>query len=261
MNEQEQLAKSRRIYLKFLIIALFAFALLHSINPFFFRFFFWISFGMGAMALYYHITLKIAERGSQTQFRPQGQRAGWTTTKQSESSATATPPQIKKVAVIVGIVVFSFFFLLMIIGFVAGEDESTQTEISDTFAYGEARVQYENEDYRGAIKTLWPEITSNSADNQTILLMADSYYAMQSLDSAYVWYSEAYSRGERYAFLSHVMGYILDEKGDTQEAIKFYKEAVEMDSTKVDVYSRLAELEPQNRDLYLKLKQRNGTSQ
>jgi tetratricopeptide (TPR) repeat protein len=252
MNEQEQLAKSRKFYLRLLVIGLFAFALLHSINPFFFRLFFWISFGMGAMVLYYHIVLKIAERGTQAQFRPEGQRARWTPPQQQAGSAGS---QVKKAIGIVIAVVFFIFFLLLMIGIFVGDDEAIETKITDTITYGEARVLYENQDYRGAIKVLWNDVTSDSPDTQSVLLMGDSYYAMQSLDSAYVWYAEAYSRGERNAYLSHVMAYILDERGNTQEAIKLYKEAVEMDSTKADVYGRLSEIDPENAVFYLAKKQ------
>jgi tetratricopeptide (TPR) repeat protein len=197
--------------------------------------------------LYYLIALKIAERGTQTQFRPQGQRAGWTSPHQQASS---TGSQVKKAIGIVIAVVFFIFFLLLMIGIFVGDDETAQAENPDTFTYGEARVLYENEDYRGAIKVLWDDVTNNTNDTQSILLMGDSYYALKQLDSAYVWYDEAYSRGERYAFLSHVLAYIHDERGNTQEAIKFYKEAVEMDSSKADVYKRLAELEPENAEFY-----------
>jgi tetratricopeptide (TPR) repeat protein len=258
MSEQEQLVKSRKFYLRLLVIGLFAFALLHSINPFFFRFLFWITFGMGAMTLYYHIALKIAERGTHAHFRSQGQRSRWTEPQQQGN--TPIQSQVKKAIGIVIAVVFSIFFLLMMIGLFVGEDETTQSSVEDLVRYDEARSLYESQDYRGAIKVLWKDVTNDTPDTQSVLLMGDSYYALQSLDSAYVWYAEAYSRGERTPFLSHVMAYILDERGNTQEAIILYKEAVEMDSTKADVYKRLAELEPENRDWYL-AKQRQYSEQ
>jgi tetratricopeptide (TPR) repeat protein len=253
MTNQEQLVKSRKFYLRLLAIGLFAFALLHSINPFFFRFFFWISFGMGAMVLYYHIALKIAERGTQAQFRSEGQRAQWTSPQQQQGNPIQA--QAKKAIGIMVAIVFFIFFLLMMIGLFVGEDETTQTDVEDIVQYDEARALYENQDYRGAIKVLWDDVTSDTPDTQSVLLMGDSYYALKQLDSAYVWYAEAYSRGERNPFLSHVMAYILDERGNTQEAIKLYKEAVEMDSTKADVYGRLAEIDPENATFYLAKKQ------
>lgn len=252
MNEQEQLAKRRTFYLRLLVIGLFAFALLHSINPFFFRFFFWISFGVGAMALYYHIALKIAVRGT-AQFRPEGQRAGWSSPHEPNVSPGKSP--VKKAIGILIAIVFLVFFLLVLIGIFVGDDESSDGSVTDVVSYNEAQARYDNQDYRGAIKILWNPVTHDTPNTPSVMLMANAYYELQQLDSAYVWFAEVYGRGERSAYLSHVMGYILDEKGNTSDAILFYKEAVEMDSTKADVLGRLAELDPDNAAYYKKRQQ------
>lgn len=249
MNE-EQLIQSRKFYLRLMVIGLFAFALLHSINPFFFRFFFWSSFGMGAMALYYHIALRIAQRGS-FQFRAQGQQAKWT---QPQSPNAPLEAKVKKALIIVFAVAFFFFFLLILIGvFVPSDDEleSVTLDVKDLVVYNKAKSQYDEQDYRGAIETLQSDFGSETLDVQSTLLLGDSYYALEQLDSAYVWYDEAYSRGERNAYLSHVMAYILDSRGNTEESIPFYKEAIGLDSSKADIYRRLSELEPEKRDWYL----------
>jgi tetratricopeptide (TPR) repeat protein len=250
MNE-EQLIRSRKFYLRLLVIGLFAFALLHSINPFFFRFFFWISFGMGAMALYYHIALQIAQRGS-FQFRPQGQRASWA---QPQTQSTSPEAKAKKVVIVVFFVIFLLFFLLTLIGIFVPSDEGSESvslDVKDLVTYNEARSQYDEQDYRGAIKTLQNQFSNETPDTQSVLLLGDSYYNLQQLDSAYIWYSEAYVRGERSAYLCHALAYMLDEQGNTQDAIPLYKEAVSMDSSKADVFRRLAELEPENADFYRK---------
>lgn len=127
MDEQEQLAKSRKFYGKLLVIGLFAFALLHSINPFFFRFFFWISFGLGAITLYYHIALKRLEKEAQPQFRSQGQRGGWAPPQQDVSAKA----KVGKVIGIVIAIVFFIFFLLILIGIFAGEETPENNNIQD----------------------------------------------------------------------------------------------------------------------------------
>jgi tetratricopeptide (TPR) repeat protein len=249
MNEEEKLNRSRKFYLRLLVIGLFAFALLHSIHPFFFRFLFWISFGMGAMALYYHIALKIAQRGS-FQFRTQGQQKKWA---QSQSPSTTLESKAKKAVITVFVVVFFVFFLLILIGIFIPSDqdlESMTLEVKDPVIYNQAKSQYDEQNYRGAINTLQTGFGNETVDTQSVLLLGDSYYGLEQLDSAYVWYAEAYSRGERNAYLSHVMAYILDKQGNTHEAIILYKEAVSMDSTKADVFRRLAELEPENASFY-----------
>lgn len=228
-----------------MVIGLFAFALLHSVNPFFFRLFFWTSFGMSVMALYYHIALRKAQRDS-VQFRAQGQ-AKWTQPQSTES-------KVKKAVIIVFASIFFIFFLLILIGIFVPSDEELEKgtlEVKDLVIYNEAKSQYDEQNYRGAINTLHSDFGSEDLDTQSLLLLGDSYYGLEKLDSAYVLYAEAYSRGERNAYLSHVMAYILDSQGNTAESIPFYKEAIGQDSSKADIYRRLSELEPEKRDWYL----------
>lgn len=59
-----------------------------------------------------------------------------------------------------------------------------------------------------------------------------------------IWYTQAYESGYRSSALSYVLAFIYDEQGKTSEAINFYKEAIEYDSTIVDIYTRLGELIP-----------------
>lgn len=129
MTEQEQLAKSRRFYGKLLAIGLFAFALLHSIDPFFFRFFFWISLGMGAMTLYYHIALKNLQRGNPAE------RGRWNSPQQDASNKS----KVGKIIGIVIAIVFFIFFLLLLIGIFVADDvpangESQEPTVQDTTA-------------------------------------------------------------------------------------------------------------------------------
>jgi tetratricopeptide (TPR) repeat protein len=242
--------------LRLTVIGLFAFALLHSINPFFFRLFFWISFGMGVMALYYHMALRIAQRGS-FQYRAQGQQSKWA---HPQSPSTTTASKVKKAVIIVFAVIFSLFFLLILIGVFIPSDadlEKGALEVKNLVIYNEAKSRFESQDYRGAITALRSDFASDTPDTQSVLLLGDSYYGLQQFDSAYIWFKEAYSRGERSAYLSHVIAYLLDQQGNSQEAVPFYKEAVRMDSTKADVFRRLAELEPENASYY-KARQQNA---
>lgn len=204
---------------------------------------------MGAMALYYHIELRIAQRGS-FQFRQQSQRASW---KHAQPQDTSPEAKVKKAVMIVFAAVFFLFFLIIVIGVFIPSDEELETmtlEVKDLVLYNQAKAQYDNQNYREAIVTLQKNFTDQTPDTQSVLLLGDAYYSLQQLDSAYVWYAEAYERGERSAYLCHVMAYILDEQGKSQEAIPLYKEAVSMDSSKADVFRRLAELEPENATFY-----------
>jgi tetratricopeptide (TPR) repeat protein len=77
-----------------------------------------------------------------------------------------------------------------------------------------------------------------------MLLIGDSFYNQSQLDSALRWYEGAYGQGYRSAILSHLMAYIYDVKGQTNQAIELYREAIGQDSTIVDIYTRLGELVP-----------------
>lgn len=257
MKEQEQLVKSRKFYLRLLVIALFVFALLHSINPFFFRFFFWISFGMGAMSIYYHIALKIAERGTQAQFRPQGQRAQWTQPQQQGN--TPIQSQVKKAIGIVVAVVFFIFFLLLLIGIFVGDDEIEKSADEDAFI--EAETLYENQEYRKAIDLAKPLLSAETTDVYAINIVANSYYELKEIDSAFLWYDKAYALGDRGAFQCHVLAYVHDNRGNTARAVELYQESLSMDSSRIEIYERLAELEPEKKALYQKLKERNKSNQ
>ena len=84
------------------------------------------------------------------------------------------------------------------------------------------------------------------------------FYDQQATDKALESFSRAYDAGMRDAFLSHVLVYLYDNTGNTSRAIGYYKEALEMDSSRADIYARLAELEPSNASRYKKLAERWG---
>jgi tetratricopeptide (TPR) repeat protein len=265
MSEAEHLLHARQRYVRYMIVLAFAFALLHAIHPFFFTLLFWSSLGMGIMALYYHIHYKVSQRGQRTEYtqanRRQGHRAEH---KQAQPTAGAPNPPSKKVVLMIVLFAFVGFFVFMIIIFVSAfseEDEYTMALSVEPEAIMKARRHYEDEQYQEAIRTLQPLMTEEVNDIIPILILGDSYYALQRYDSAYVYYDDAYLLGERSPFLCHALAYMLDEKGDTENAIKLYKESVSMDSARVEIYQRLSELEPQNSSAYLHLKQRFSAAQ
>jgi tetratricopeptide (TPR) repeat protein len=82
------------------------------------------------------------------------------------------------------------------------------------------------------------------------------HYDQQQMEKAMESFLRAYDAGMRDAFLSHVLGYLNDNNGNTSRAISFYKEAVGLDSTRSEIYARLAELEPGNALKYKELETR-----
>jgi hypothetical protein len=85
-----------------------------------------------------------------------------------------------------------------------------------------------------------------------MLVLGDSYGALKQNDSSFIWFDRAYQNGARSAYLSHWLGYLYDDKGSTSQGIEFYKDALKQDSTRTQIYDRLAELEPDKADWYKK---------
>ncbi|HEX6224388.1 MAG TPA: tetratricopeptide repeat protein [Chryseolinea sp.] len=112
-------------------------------------------------------------------------------------------------------------------------------------AYNKALAFYNQEDYDEAIALLAQILQKNEDYYEAAGLLGDSYYAQKQFDQAISWYSKVYeNEGYRTRFLCHVMAYIFDTQGDYSRAIDLYKEALEYDSSVVDIYVRLGELLP-----------------
>jgi tetratricopeptide (TPR) repeat protein len=84
------------------------------------------------------------------------------------------------------------------------------------------------------------------------MVLGDNYYSQEQFIQALDWYKQAYDKGAKTAGLLNVMAYIYDQQNQKGEAIRFYKEALQQDSSLVDVYTRLADLEPSYSDWYKK---------
>lgn len=84
-------------------------------------------------------------------------------------------------------------------------------------------------------------------------MIGDCYYSQKNYNEAIRWYQQAYEGGTRNSAQLNIMAYIYDTQNRTSEAIRYYKEALQQDSSLVDVYARLAELEP-NRAAWYKQK-------
>jgi tetratricopeptide (TPR) repeat protein len=257
MNEDvrkpDHLLKERNRYTRLSVIFLFALAALQGLHSFFFTLFFWLAAGAGAMAGYFHIMLK---RGTSPAHQQDYSRSNPSRGRPSPAQGTTTMLSGKRLVVIGFSVIVGFFALLMFIGLFFGEAEPSGDDQQTPSAeenYDLAYASYEEKNYREAINILRPGLMNGSSDSQAMVLLGDSYYEEKNLDSAYVWYNKAYGLGERSANLSHLMAYILDEKGQTIDAIKFYKEALSQDSARVDIYKRLGELDPENASRYLKM--------
>lgn len=103
---------------------------------------------------------------------------------------------------------------------------------------------YNQKQYRESITQLKSLVTDDPSQLGAMQLVGDGFYALTEYDSALRWYEGAHINGARSRWLCHVMAYLYDKNNLLDQAIPFYKEALQYDSTMVDIYIRLGELLP-----------------
>jgi tetratricopeptide (TPR) repeat protein len=113
-------------------------------------------------------------------------------------------------------------------------------------------VLYDQKKYDEGISLLATVLEENPEYYDGMLLMGDFYYIQEKYDDAIQWYENAYQNvGARSRILCHIMAFIYDNKGDYEKAISLYQEALNYDSSVVDIYQRLGELiQGENGDFY-----------
>lgn len=115
-------------------------------------------------------------------------------------------------------------------------------------------VSYYNQaQYQKSIDVLKVCAQAYPENGEACLILGHDYYDQQLQEDSFIWYTKAYEKGVRNAFLSHVLAYLYDTKGNVTRALPLYKEAIQLDSSRVDIYTRLAELEPDNAARYTAL--------
>jgi len=110
--------------------------------------------------------------------------------------------------------------------------------------YNKALVYFQFKEYSKSIEILKRCNSLYPGTAEIFLMLGDCYYSQTKYTEAMEWYKQAYDKGSRIAAQLNIMGYIYDEQKRPGEAIKYYKEALEQDSSLVEIYTRLAELEP-----------------
>jgi tetratricopeptide (TPR) repeat protein len=110
--------------------------------------------------------------------------------------------------------------------------------------YRSAWIHYLKNDHPRSLAIL-REVISRSEDFSAAYVVAGhNYYARNMYDSALMYYEPAYSKGFRSAEFLNILAYIYDTKGRTGEAVAYYEETLQYDTTLTDVYKRLGELVP-----------------
>jgi tetratricopeptide (TPR) repeat protein len=185
----------------------------------------------------------------------------------SASPAERFEQQFKRVARIIGLAAAGLIVLFFIANILS---RSSQTVLPDVEVERSENVEaddlttwaqtgydfYLNKQYDSALYYYERMLQRESNNGQAWYNKGLVYYEQQKADEAFSAFSRAYDAGIRDAFLSHVLAYLNDNKGNTSRAVDLYKEAVSMDSSRSDIYARLAELEPERAARYKVLEER-----
>jgi tetratricopeptide (TPR) repeat protein len=130
-------------------------------------------------------------------------------------------------------------------------DRVLQLDVRNVTAlYNKSLVRFNQKDFSGAASLASQCIQIAPGNTDALMLLGDCYESQGNHDLALAQYDKAYEKGVRTAGLSNMMAYLHDKKGNTVKAILFYKETLELDSSRADVYTRLAELEPERKKWY-----------
>jgi tetratricopeptide (TPR) repeat protein len=124
---------------------------------------------------------------------------------------------------------------------------------SNQFAqYDKALVYYAQKDYGRSVPILLRCVRQHPGYGEALWLLGDNYYDRHHLDSAKICFDLAYEKGIRNGGLLQLMA-SLYETDNRPKAIALYKESIEQDSTLVDSYRKLAELDPSQKNSYQRM--------
>jgi len=248
--EEEQLKKLSRRYFRLAIVSLFLMAFLRGLSPFFFSIFFWPALGLGILGFYYQWAARKEDQAKTAQWH------------QPDPSA---PSGVKNKRVILMVIASAVFLLVIISSLFSSnksddssnettktEEPESQQEDTNPSEYDRALLEYNKQNYRLSISIARKALIDDPKNNDLMLVLGEDYGALKQKDSSFVWFDRAYQNGARNAELSHWLGYLYDDQGSTSQGIQFYKDALKQDSTRTQIYDRLAELEPEKADWYKK---------
>ena len=116
--------------------------------------------------------------------------------------------------------------------------------------YNKALVFYAQKNFRKSISLTRYCIEINPDFAVAYFLLGDDYKFIDQRDSALYFFEQAYELGSRDSGLLQNRGDFYFDQQKKKQAASFYKEAIQQDTTLVDVYDRLAELDPDQAAMY-----------
>ncbi|MFN7748050.1 MAG: tetratricopeptide repeat protein [Cyclobacteriaceae bacterium] len=110
--------------------------------------------------------------------------------------------------------------------------------------HAKAYVKFEQQQYNSGIDLLTRALTANPEYTDAVLLKADCYYALEDYSGAMPHYRKAYELGSRIPELTHRLAWLEDRANNREEAVRLYRETLEKDPERKDIFKRLIELDP-----------------
>lgn len=265
--------KATRWFRTFVVLSLL-YGITFSLNSFFN----WIFFFAAIYSLFMSYFLlpvqpKVFQARPKQQWRGPQSNAGREGQPQSQSAgSTVVNPAERAKKVIIGIVaiMFALFMIPFTIGLIEGfsGEESDIKDIQEEFMPEESvdpvvshvskgNDFFNDQNYDSADYYYDKALAINGGYGEAIYGKGIVAFQRGRADEANRFFLRAYEGGFRYAWLSWVLADMYDKQGQTFRATELYKESVNLDSTYVDSYKRLAELEPALAQKYLDLAERH----
>lgn len=133
-------------------------------------------------------------------------------------------------------------------------DQALALDARNKYAlYNKALINYSQQDYRQSIKGCYACLSYHPTYGYANYLLGDNYMNIQKYDSALICLELAYQQGVTDAQLAVNLGEVHAIKSNINDAVRYYEEALQQDSTLFEVYERLAELLPNKAATYRQL--------
>lgn len=116
--------------------------------------------------------------------------------------------------------------------------------------YDKALVFYMRQDYRGSMKIVKKCLLDHPDYNEAWWLLGDDYSSVNNYDSAIYCLERAYNNNYSDPGFLQLMAETYLKKDNREQAKVFYLKVIELDTTKAEVYKKLAELDPGNAERY-----------
>ncbi len=122
---------------------------------------------------------------------------------------------------------------------------------NDQYAlYNKALVYYMRKDYRRSMPIVKRCLRDHPDYNEAWWLLGDDYSSINNNDSAIYCLERAYNNNYTDPGFLQLMAEVYLKKDNREQAKVFYLKVIEQDTTKAEVYKKLAELDPGNAERY-----------